>query len=395
MAEKFVNSNFVTKPSVVEGEDTGISQEEIVNFISEEIDKLKKADAGVEDYTIDITIWRTRTLELSKKYSRIAYSGIDFAVNKIYEEEDDKKEFSLKLELLNTSLTNSSKELLNDITDDKHRKFCFKLLDYVSLSLAKYSDTAKKDHSLKDLDEKRKRLEKNIQASETALNKLDEKLNNHVKEILTFMGIFTAISFVFNSGVSILNNINMQITNSALYFLLLSGIGLLIVDIFWLFLYTITSLVSEQVSNAIRRTKYIFVFANVGYFFVACFLISVALVVNFDAIHLAVNLMVNPNTPMLNSVSILIILSIVLFFLSNWVISKLCLAVDKSTFYIVNHSFESKQKYELSPSKKKYVSEFSIFVSILPVLYLLINFIVFKGVPFCVKIDFSKLLKLN
>ena len=195
-----------------------------------------------------------------KKYDRLLYTVLSDAIYESFIKNEEKEDFILGnidylLDLCNNDIEesfNSSNK--NELKDKKYvRKVALKIKDHTNLAIRQY-------RTLKQTDDEYKR-----KFSEQ-IGGFKEKLTQDItSQLITLVGIFTAIAFVVFGGISSLGSIFSDINKKSIIKLIISSSiwGIAMFNLIFGFLLGISKMTGLNISSSNSRDfikKYLLVF---------------------------------------------------------------------------------------------------------------------------------------
>ena len=195
-----------------------------------------------------------------KKYDRLLYTVLSDAIYESFIKNEEKEDFILGnidylLDLCNNDIEesfNSSNK--NELKDKKYvRKVALKIKDHTNLAIRQY-------RTLKQTDDEYK-----IKFNEQ-IGGFKEKLTQDItSQLITLVGIFTAIAFVVFGGISSLGSIFSDINKKSIIKLIISSSiwGIAMFNLIFGFLLGISKMTGLNISSSNSRDfikKYLLVF---------------------------------------------------------------------------------------------------------------------------------------
>lgn len=207
----------------------------------------EKLSSKWEDNTAKNELSVIRDLEeYLKNYDRILYSSISSYIFGLYGDDISSSDCDEKTGNMQTNILRVSTYAYNDIfqtdisikTGDEQERFrkipviSVKLLDHINLA-------CQQCNSLKQTDEEYKR--KFNKSIEPFKSKLTKEMN---AQLLTLIGIFTALSFLLFGGISSLDNIFSHVNNISILKLTIIGCiwGISLVNLIFVFLFCVSKM---------------------------------------------------------------------------------------------------------------------------------------------------------
>ena len=195
-----------------------------------------------------------------KKYDRLLYTVLSDAIYESFIKNEEKEDFILGnidylLDLCNNDIEESSTSSnKNELKNKKYvRKVALKIKDHTNLAIRQY-------RTLKQTDDEYK-----IKFNEQ-IGSFKEKLTQDItSQLITLVGIFTAIAFVVFGGISSLGSIFSDINKKSIIKLIISSSiwGIAMFNLIFGFLLGISKMTGLNISSSNSRDfikKYLLVF---------------------------------------------------------------------------------------------------------------------------------------
>ena len=195
-----------------------------------------------------------------KKYDRLLYTVLSDAIYESFIKNEEKEDFILGnidylLDLCNNDIEESSTSSnKNELKNKKYvRKVALKIKDHTNLAIRQYRTLKQTD------DEYKKKFSEQI-------GDFKEKLTQDItSQLITLVGIFTAIAFVVFGGISSLGSIFSDINKKSIIKLIISSSiwGIAMFNFIFGFLLGISKMTGLNISSSNSRDfikKYLLVF---------------------------------------------------------------------------------------------------------------------------------------
>ena len=195
-----------------------------------------------------------------KKYDRLLYTVLSDAIYESFIKNEEKEDFILGnidylLDLCNNDIEESSTSSnKNELKNKKYvRKVALKIKDHTNLAIRQYRTLKQTD------DEYKKKFSEQI-------GDFKEKLTQDItSQLITLVGIFTAIAFVVFGGISSLGSIFSDINKKSIIKLIISSSiwGIAMFNLIFGFLLGISKMTGLNISSSNSRDfikKYLLVF---------------------------------------------------------------------------------------------------------------------------------------
>ncbi|WWU65461.1 hypothetical protein QJR26_03635 [Clostridium baratii] len=159
-----------------------------------------------------------------------------------------------------TKLNNSCskiKELIKDEEESKGKNILYKILEYIALEVPRINEYEKMNNTIESFSKSTRRQRTQALEYDKKLASAQGKLDKVQSEFISILSIFSAVVIAFFGGINLLGGALASIndTNKYKLIVIILLIGMIMFNVIFLLLYTISKLIEKPISVNKKRVQ--------------------------------------------------------------------------------------------------------------------------------------------